>query len=345
MSAGRPTGEAPLLEVEDLTVSFHGGRRQRLVAVDGVSLELAAGETLGVVGESGCGKTTVARAVAGLQRPDSGRILLDGTQLGSRRTRVQRRAVQLVFQDPYSSLNPRLRVGTVLRELLEVHGLASGEEASRRSRELMALVGLPVDALDRQPAAFSGGQRQRLAIARALAVEPRVLVADEPTSALDVSIQAAILALFAELSDRFRLGMVMISHNLAAVRHLCDRVAVMYLGRVVESGPTARVFADPRHPYTRALLAAAPRVHGPAGTARALLAGEPPSPIERPEGCPFHTRCPRAEDRCALERPVLAPVAGVGDRIAACHFRDEPARAAVAGADARTGPACGGPTS
>jgi ABC-type glutathione transport system ATPase component len=245
--------------VSSLNVSFPVGRR-RLVAVEGVSFELAKGESLGLVGESGCGKTTVARCIVGLQRPDSGSITIDGVDVGANRSRAQRRAVQLVFQDPYSSLNPRMSIGAMLTQLLSSHDLAHGAKAQERCRELLALVGLPADALNRYPGAFSGGQRQRIAIARALAVEPHIIVADEPVSALDVSIQATILELFADLRDRLGISLVMISHNLAAVRHVCDRVAVMYLGKLVEVGVTTEVFADPRHPYTRALLNAVPQV-------------------------------------------------------------------------------------
>ncbi len=311
---------AEVLEIEDLTVSFpaHGGR---LVAVDSVSLSLSVGETLGLVGESGCGKTTLARCVTGLIPPDRGRILLDGAELSRRRTKREHRDVQMVFQDPYSSLNPRLTVRSMLTELLAVHGLARGRDAEIRCRELMELVGLRPNALDNQPVAFSGGQRQRLAIARALAVEPRVLIVDEPTSSLDVSVQATILALFDDLRTRLGISILMISHNLAAVRFLCDRVAVMYLGQVIELGSRTEVFTDPRHPYTEALLAAAPRIRPQeGGTVR--LRGEPPSPLNRPSGCPFHPRCPRAEEICSIELPALAPARGTG-ALAACHFRDE----------------------
>jgi oligopeptide/dipeptide ABC transporter ATP-binding protein len=314
---------AALLAAEHLRVEFRTDGRGRLVAVDDVSLSLRAGEMLGVVGESGSGKTTVARCLVGLQRPQSGTVTLGGEQLGAKRTGEQRRAVQLVFQDPFASLNPRLKVGTVLRQLLAAHGLARGPAADERCRELMSLVGLPSAALNSYPSAFSGGQRQRIAIARALAVEPAVLVADEPISALDVSVQATILGLFADLRDRLGIGVVMISHNLAAVRHVCDRVAVMYLGRVVEDGTRDEVFEDKRHPYTAALLAAAPRVRPGAARIATRLAGEPPSPTARPPGCEFHPRCPRAEPRCAVDPPALLPVDPGVSHLAACHFREE----------------------
>ena len=312
----------PLLGAEHVRVEFRAERRGHLVAVDDVSLSVTSGEMLGVVGESGSGKTTVARCLAGLQQPQSGTVTLAGERLGARRTSVQRRAVQLVFQDPFSSLNPRLRVGTVLRQLLVAHRLRQGAAIRNRCVELMSLVGLPATALDSYPSSFSGGQRQRIAIARALAVEPAVLVADEPTSALDVSVQATVLALFADLRDRLGIGVVMISHNLAAVRHVCDRVAVMYLGRVVEEGARSEVFNDPRHPYTVALLAAAPRLRPETDRLNVRLAGEPPSPMARPSGCEFHPRCPRAEARCTVEAPLLLPVDRGASHVAACHFRE-----------------------
>jgi oligopeptide/dipeptide ABC transporter ATP-binding protein len=228
----------------------------------------------------------------------------------------------MVFQDPYSSLNPRMTVRQVLQELLRVHKLVARSGVEPRCRELMALVGLPQGALDGLPGQFSGGQRQRIAIARALAVEPRVIIADEPVSALDVSVQATILQLFEDLRSRLGLTMVFISHNLAVVRHLSDRVAVMYLGRIFEEGEREAVFGDPRHPYTRALLASAPRLHQ-TGLVRPLVKGEPPSPVNIPTGCSFHPRCPRAERICSAERPRLEPVGYGEEHLASCHFRDE----------------------
>ncbi len=302
----------PLLVAEHLRVEYHVGGRGRLLAVDDVTLWAAAGEMLGVVGESGSGKTTVARCLVGLQAPDTGTILLSGVPLGARRSAEQRRAVQLVFQDPYNSLNPRLRIGTVLRQLLAAHRLARGAAADVRSRELMGLVGLPADSLASYPSAFSGGQRQRIAIARALAVEPAVLVADEPISALDVSVQATILGLFADLRDRLGIGVVMISHNLAAVRHVCDRVAVMYLGRVVEQGTRDEVFHDPRHPYTS--CPARRRAPRPTGS---RTRGDPPRRrAAQPDGATGRLRVPPAlpSRRGALRRRASGAAAGGAGR-------------------------------
>jgi len=310
-----------ILNVEHLSVSFPAERGQRLWAVDDVSLRLEKGSVLGIVGESGSGKSTVARSITGQQVPSSGEILLDGVPLDARRSRSTNRAIQMVYQDPYASLNPRLTVRQVLRELLRIHDLVPRDEEEERCQELMREVGLPPAALDGKPGQFSGGQRQRIAIARALAVEPQVLIADEPVSALDVSVQATILELFHELRERLSLSVIFISHNLAVVRHLSDRVAVMYLGKVVEEGQREQIFSDPRHPYTRSLLASVPRLHA-ASVAPPRLRGEPPSPVDRPSGCSFHPRCPRAEEICARETPLLLE-AGESDHVAACHFRSE----------------------
>jgi ABC-type glutathione transport system ATPase component len=248
------------LNVEDLGVTFERRGQEPVVAVDGVSLSVPAAGAVGLVGESGSGKSTVARVIAGIQSPDRGAVRLDGELLEPRRSRAQHRSIQLVFQDPYSSLNPRRTIGSVIRELLAIHELARGADADARCAELMALVGLPETALDRKPAGFSGGQRQRLAIARALAVEPSVIVADEPVSALDVSIQATILELFAKLRAELGVSLLLISHNLAVVRQLCDQVAVMYQGEIVEFGERDQIFSAPRHPYTQTLLDAVPRL-------------------------------------------------------------------------------------
>jgi oligopeptide/dipeptide ABC transporter ATP-binding protein len=307
------------LQAEDLVVAFPVDGGQLLRAVDGVSLQVGAGQILGLVGESGCGKTTAARCMAGLLAPHSGTVRLDGAELGARRTVPQRRAIQMIFQDPYSSLNPRLTVRRMLRELLVVHKLVPRAEIEDRCRELMSLVGLPEAALDGLPSQFSGGQRQRIAIARALAVEPRVLIADEPVSALDVSVQATILRLFASLRDRLGLSVIIISHNLAVVRQLSDDVAVMYLGRVVEQAPVDDFFGSVRHPYARALLAAAPRLRQ-RGLARTRLGGEPPSPVDLPSGCRFHPRCPQVADICRAQDPVQLPVRPGSPHLVSCHF-------------------------
>ncbi|MEP9361552.1 oligopeptide/dipeptide ABC transporter ATP-binding protein [Nocardioides sp. CN2-186] len=308
-----------MLEIEDLHVHYKVGRGRHVHAVNGVSLSLAAGESLGVVGESGCGKSTLAKAVTGLVPITSGRIALDGVTLDPSRDRSATRRVQMVFQDPTASLNPRLRVGTMLRELITVHGLHEGSDADRRAGELMELVGLPRDALSRRPREFSGGQRQRIGIARALAVEPDVLIADEAVSALDVSTQAVVIDLLDRLRTDLGLALVFISHDLGVVRAVCDRVAVMYLGSVVEQGATEALYADPRHPYTRALLDAVPRIDVVRRPGSARLPGEPPSPLDPPAGCAFHPRCPIAVDVCATTVPT--PVEH-GGRTASCHVAE-----------------------
>jgi oligopeptide transport system ATP-binding protein len=307
------------LSADGITVAFGD-----LVAVDDVSLAVDAGAAVGLVGESGSGKTTVARVLCGLQTPDAGSVLFDGEVLPRRRSVAQRRAVQMVFQDPFGSLNPRRRIGSMLVELLRVHGLSAGAERAR-ALELLELVGLPAAALDRYPAAFSGGQRQRIAIARALAAEPRLLIADEPVSALDVSVQATVLRVFAQLRSDLGIGLLLISHNLAVVRVLCETVAVMYLGRLVETGTTTELFGDPRHPYTRALLAAVPRLRPavPLGVPMpaAAMSADAPAATPLTGGCPYAPVCPLVQQICREQAPALEPV-GVGPRRAACHFRD-----------------------
>jgi oligopeptide transport system ATP-binding protein len=311
----------PLLSARDVSVSFPVGSRmaarirgeERLLrAVDGVDLEMRRGEALALVGESGSGKSTLALALAGLLRTDRGEIRFDGKLLPASRSRADRRRIQMVFQDPYSSLNPRLTVGGMLRELLRVHHVVPANRVAEFSAELLALVGLGEADLSSYPRQFSGGQRQRVAIARALALRPDVLVADEPVSALDVSVQATILNLLSNLRNDLGLTLLLISHNLAVVRHLCDRVAVMYLGRIVEVAPTEEIFSTPRHPYTRGLLAAIPRMtEGAADGSGPAIAGDPPSPLRIPAGCRFRTRCPIAQPRCEQEDPVLAASPGL----------------------------------
>src|SRR6478672_213423 len=272
------------------------GDLEVLRAVDGVDLELARGEALGLVGESGCGKSTLGRCLVGLYEPTAGEIRFDGATLPARRDKATRRRMQMVFQDPYSSLNPRMTVRQTLSELLRVHRMVPRDRIDERCRELMDLVGLGARSLDAHPRQFSGGQRQRVSIARALALEPELLVADEPVSALDVSVQATVLNLLEELRAKLGLTVLLIAHNLAVVRHVCDRVAVMYLGRIVETAPTEQLFSDPRHPYTQGLLKAVPRLVPGRPSDAAAMEGDPPSPINLPSGCRFHTRCPLAQD-------------------------------------------------
>ncbi len=317
----------PVLELRDLAVSFPGGksgpfgRRGKVKAVDGVSLSVAAGETLGLVGESGCGKSSLAKAAMRLVDPAAGQVLLGGTditRLGARALRPHRRRIQMVFQDPYSSLDPRQSAGDIVGEPLLNYRLGDAAARRRRVAELFDLVGLRADQIARYPHEFSGGQRQRLGIARALALGPDILVADEPVSALDVSIQAQVINLMMDLQGRFNLGMLFVSHDLSVVRHVSRRVAIMYLGRIVEVADTASIFGRAAHPYTQALLAAAPVPDPARRRRRILLKGDLPSPLNPPAGCPFHTRCPVAIDRCRAERPRLGEVA-TGHRVA-CHL-------------------------
>jgi peptide/nickel transport system ATP-binding protein len=303
--------------------SLGGGRREVLRAVDEVSLEVRAGETLGIVGESGCGKSTLGRCLVRLTDITSGSVTFDGhdiTGLSRRRLRPVRRHLQLVFQDPYASLNPRRRVGDILSEPLQIHRFGDRQAIAARVQELLEVVGLSPSHIDRFPHEFSGGQRQRVGIARALAMNPRLIVADEPVSALDVSIQAQVLNLFADLQDEFALTYVFIAHDLGVVRHVSTRIAVMYLGEIVETAAADPLYSRPAHPYTEALLSAAPHVEDQefAAQERILLTGDVPNPVNKPSGCPFRTRCPYAQDVCAEEHPPLAEVAP--GRYVACHF-------------------------
>jgi oligopeptide/dipeptide ABC transporter ATP-binding protein len=299
----------------------------RVHAVDGVDLEVFPGETLGIVGETGCGKSTLARLICRLLPVTEGTIEFDGqdiTQLKGNRLRELRREIQMIFQDPYSSLNPRKRVGAIIGDPFEIHGLADGKELKKRVQELMETVGLNPEHYNRFPAEFSGGQRQRIGVARALALRPKLIICDEPVSALDVSIQAQVINLLEDLQDEFHLTYIFIAHDLSVVRHVSDRVGVMYLGKVVELADARRLYAEPKHPYSGALLSAVP-VPDP-DTAqqreRVILLGDVPSPIDPPSGCRFHPRCPKAQERCVHEVPPLEPKAA-GD-LAACHFPLEP---------------------
>ena len=310
----------PLLEVEDLVVDFGPVR-----AVDGVSFRLPAGPYgLALVGESGSGKTTTARALLRLLAPTRGAIRLDGDDVSRVRggaLRSYRRAVQIVFQDPATTLDPRIRVGRAIGEAIRAHRVVPRDRVGSRVGELLEEVGLDPAMAERYPHQLSGGQRQRVAIARALSVEPRVLVLDEPTSALDVTVQARILELIERLRRERGLAYVLISHNLAVVQRLCEEIAVLYLGRVVEHGPTTAVLAEPAHPYTLALRSAVPEVDAASRRSRIVLSGPVPDPADRPEACAFHPRCPFATDRSRTEVPVLRPVDG--GRWAACHRAEE----------------------
>jgi oligopeptide/dipeptide ABC transporter ATP-binding protein len=315
--------DVPLLELDDLHVHYPGRRGAALRAVDGVSLRLNRGTTLGLVGESGCGKSTLGLAALRLIEPTSGRVRFDGTDVttASRRDlRALRRRTAVVFQDPYSALDPRHTIGASVAEPLAVHGLLRGRERAERVTELLDLVGLDPKGAGRRPHELSGGQRQRVGIARALAARPDLLVCDEPVAALDVSVQARVLNLFTDVVERFGLTSVFIAHDLAVVEHVSDRVAVMYLGRIVETADAADIARDPLHPYTRALVDAVPAADPAAARARgrAVPAGEPPSPLAPPSGCRFRTRCPHSFEPCPTLDPPLVEVAP--GRSVACHL-------------------------
>jgi oligopeptide/dipeptide ABC transporter ATP-binding protein len=295
-------------------------------AVDGVSFTVNAGETLGVVGESGCGKSTMARCVARLLQPTGGKIIFDGrdiTALDRSAMRPVRREMMMVFQDPYASLNPRKRVGAIVGEPLEVHGIGTDTERKRRVQELLEIVGLNSEHYNRFPHEFSGGQRQRIGIARALAINPKLIICDEPVSALDVSVQAQILNLLKDLQKDFGLTYIFIAHDLNVVRHVSERVMVMYLGKAVELGSRDQLYREPKHPYSGALLSAVPIADPELGRSRKpiVLQGDVPSPLNPPRACPFHPRCPRFVDgKCNVDTPPLAPVGGDPTHLSACHF-------------------------
>jgi peptide/nickel transport system ATP-binding protein/oligopeptide transport system ATP-binding protein len=323
------TDTPPLLEVTDLVKHYpvrSGILRRRagtVHAVDGVSFSVGAGETLGLVGESGCGKSTVARSVLRLVEPTSGSIRINGrdiTHLGKTELRAHRRSMQIVFQDPFASLNPRMSAGDIVGEPLSVHGLASGREKQARVAELFEQVGLRGDQMRNYPHQFSGGQRQRICIARALALGPSLIVCDEPVSALDVSIQAQVINLLIDLQRQHDFSYLFIAHDLAVVAHISHRVAVMYLGRIVEIADKTELFKNPRHPYTQALLASVPVADPRQKRLKPLVDGDVPSPVNPPSGCAFHTRCRYAIDRCRAERPLLLD-AGASHQVA-CWLND-----------------------
>ena len=322
---------APLLQVKNLVKHFpvKGGLLQREVgrvhAVDGLSFDLTAGETLGVVGESGCGKSTMGRCLLRLIEPTSGEVWFEGknvTAMGKNDLRAMARDMQIIFQDPYASLNPRMTVGAIIGEALTIHKLAPTKEAYQaRIVELLETVGLSADHMRRYPHEFSGGQRQRIGIARALAVNPKLVVCDEAVSALDVSIQAQVINLLEDLQEQFGLTYIFIAHDLSVVEHISDRVAVMYLGRIVEIAPARDLYVTPRHPYTEALLSAVPIPDPTIKRKRVMLQGDVPSPINPPTGCHFHTRCPKAQHpRCSTEKPQLQQAAD--GHWVSCHFHN-----------------------
>jgi oligopeptide/dipeptide ABC transporter ATP-binding protein len=318
----------PALEVRDLKKHFpvKKGLLRRTIgqvyAVDGISFSIRAGETLGLVGESGCGKSTVGRAILRLVEPTSGSIQIEGkeiTGLSKRELRPYRREMQIIFQDPFSSLDPRMTAGDIVGEPLKVHNVGTSAERRKRVAEIFARVGLRQAQMDNFPHQFSGGQRQRIGIARALALNPKLIIGDEPVSALDVSIQAQVINLLMDLQQELGLGYLFISHNLAVVEHISHNIAVMYLGRIVEYADKRTLFTKPRHPYTEALLSAVPVPDPAIRRQKIVLEGDVPSPMKPPSGCHFHTRCPIAQDRCKVDSPPLREVGG-GQKVA-CHFR------------------------
>ena len=342
VALGRTAPEGrPLVEVRDLVKHFpvRGGILQRTVAqvkaVDGVSFTIQRGETLGLVGESGCGKTTVGRLTLRLLEPTSGTITFDGTdisRLSGAALRPFRRRIQIIFQDPFASLDPRAPIGDSIGDGLRIHGLGSSKQRAEKVRRMMDLVGLMPYHARRYPHEFSGGQRQRIGIARALVLEPDLLVCDEPVSALDVSIQAQVLNLLRSLQRELGLTYLFVAHNMGVVEHISDRVAVMYLGRIVELTERRELFVRPRHPYTQALLSAIPIPEPTQRRTRIILKGDVPSPVNPPSGCHFHPRCPLRvalgnPERCATERPALDPIAaGRSDHVVACHYQEEAAK-------------------
>lgn len=327
-----------LLEVKNLNMHFpiRGGLLKRKVghvfAVNDVSFQLEAGETFGVVGESGCGKSTLGRTIVRLYDPTSGSVTFNGVDIASlkkQKLKDFRRQIQMIFQDPYASLNPRMTIASILDEPFKLHGIGNAAERKTKVKELVTLVGLRVTDINKFPHEFSGGQRQRIGIARALALNPSLIVCDEAVSALDVSIQSQILNLLIELQRKLKLTYIFISHDLNVVRYVSDRVAVMYLGRIMELAQSDEIYRLPAHPYTKALMAAAP-VPDPRKTAiTAMLEGDVPSPSRPPSGCPFHTRCPFVQDRCRSELPLPRPFRGHSAHLVACHFAEELMKEAI----------------
>ena len=313
-----------ILSVQGLTKNYELGTafskgRDVVHAVENIDLEVIEGETLGIVGESGCGKSTLGRMIVRLEKPTAGEIFFEGENLSrqkSRKLRQLRMRFQMIFQDPYASLNPRRQIGKIVEEPLRIHGVGKTE---RRviARDLLTRVGLDEDAYEKYPHEFSGGQRQRVVIARALALQPRLIVADEPVSALDVSIQAQVLNLFKDLQAEFKLTYIFIAHDLGVVRYVSDRIAVMYLGKIVELAPAEELYQNPSHPYTRALLSANPRMGSEDKRERIILKGDIPNPINKPDGCAFNPRCPKVQDICRTKSPELIQL---GNRQVACHF-------------------------
>ncbi len=319
-----------LLEVKDMVKHFpvRGGVfsrvRNYVRAVDGISFDLEPGETLGLVGESGCGKSTTGRAVLRLIEPTSGEVSFQGTDvcsLNRESMRRLRREMQIIFQDPYASLNPRMTVGSIVGEPLTIHGIAKGKEKEEQVASLLHRVGLRPEHIRRYPHEFSGGQRQRIGIARALALNPKLIIADEPVSALDVSIQAQVINLLEDLQKEYGIAFVLIAHDLAVVQHVSDRIAVMYLGKIVEMAAADKVVMESKHPYTEALLSAVPTPDPTLKKKRMILTGDVPSPVNPPSGCRFHTRCPYKEDRCVAEEPSMREIAT--GHFAACHFSEK----------------------